>query len=35
MIKLSKHNQELIDLSDRVLLEALLEHWGISYKVNK
>lgn len=35
MIKLSKHNQELIDMMDRELLEALLEHWGISYKVNK
>lgn len=32
MKRLSKHNAELIDLNDRVLMEALLEKWGHTYK---
>lgn len=32
MIRLSKHNAELINLNDRVLIEALLEKWGYTYK---
>lgn len=32
MKKLSKINAELIDLNDRVLIEALLDKWGYTYK---